>query len=340
MVTDKVLCSEDFESVYHFKDEVLGLEGLLVFTGKRPSIGGIRYLPGTSFDEALAVVSGLASAMSDKAFAAGLDADGVKMFIFRGEKTSAMLHVLGDYIESFGGCYIASIDIGTTPADIAVVGERTRYVSTGDPSLSTAKGVASAIYAYASLENIPISSLRVFVTGVCGAVGSRLAMLLRNRGVFVSGMDITTDADKIAYVKDLGVDLLSGDEFPEVHVFAPCARGGILNKTSIPLLKQAGIKAVIGSANCQLEDIKNDADAYRLHEAGILYAPDYVVNRGGLIFVGEQFGLVKDFEGELWQTGIIISKLFRLSRNMDQPTTIVARDYFDKRERNEGAGKA
>lgn len=330
MVTDIVLNHSDFDSIHHFKDENLGLEGLLIFTGTRPSIGGIRYLPGTSFDEAFTVVSGLASAMRDKAFAAGLDADGVKMFIFRGEKTTAMLHSLGDFVESLGGRYIASIDIGTTPSDIAILGERTRYVSTGDPSLSTAKGVASAIYAYANMDNISLGSLRVFITGVCGAVGSRLAMLLRNRGVMVSGMDITTDADKIAYVKDLGVELLTGDEFPQVDVFAPCARGGILNETSIPLLKQAGIKAVIGSANCQLKDTTNDA--YRLHKAGILYAPDYVVNRGGLIFVGEQFGLVKDFEGELWQTGIIISKLFRLSRRTDKPTTMVARDYFKKKE--------
>jgi leucine dehydrogenase len=335
MVTDMVLDSEGFESVHHFKDEKLGLEGLLVFTGKRPSIGGIRYLPGTSFDEAFKVVSGLASAMSMKAFAAGLNADGVKMFIFRGEKIPAMLHAVGDFVESFGGRYIASIDIGTNPADISMVGERTRFVSTGDPSLSTAKGVASAIYAYANMENIPLGSLRVFVTGVCGAVGSRLARLLLNRGVSVCGMDITTEADKIAYVKDIGVELTSGEEFPEVDVFAPCARGGILNQTSIPFLKQAGIKAVIGSANCQLSEIEKDA--IRLHEAGILYAPDYIVNRGGLIFVGEQFGLVKDFEGELWQTGVHISKIFKLSRHFNEPTTTVALDYFKKKEETAAA---
>lgn len=331
MITDMVLCSDGFESVHHFKDEELDLEGLLVFTGKRPSIGGIRYLPGTSFDEALAVVSGLASAMSMKAFAAGLNADGVKMFIFRGEKIPEMLHAVGDFVESFGGRYIASIDIGTNPTDIAMVGERTRFVSTGDPSLSTAKGVASAIYAYANMENISLGSLRVFITGVCGAVGSRLAMLLRNRGVTVLGNDITTDPVKIACVESIGVELLSvGDFLPQVHVFAPCARGGILNKMSIPLLKQAGIKAVIGSANCQLLD--SEGDALALHEAGILYAPDYIVNRGGLIFVGEQFGLVKDFEGELWQTGVHISKIFKLSRHFNEPTTTVALDYFKKKE--------
>lgn len=325
-----VLTRPGFESIHHFSDESLGLEGIIAFTGTRSSIGGIRYLPGTSFDDALGIVCGLASAMSMKAFAAGLNADGVKMFVFRGEKTPAILHALGDFVESLGGRYIASIDIGTTPDDIAILGERTRYVSNGEPSLATAKGVASAIYAYANMENIPLSSLRVFVTGVCGAVGSRLAMLLRNRGVTVLGNDITTDPVKIACVESIGVELISGDVFPHVHVYAPCARGGVLNKISIPLLKQSGIKAVIGSANCQLTDPEGDALA--LHEAGILYAPDYVVNRGGLIFVGEQFGLVKDYEGELWLTGVIISKLFKLSRQFNEPTTISALGYFKKKE--------
>ncbi|MBI2120598.1 MAG: amino acid dehydrogenase [Parcubacteria group bacterium] len=332
MITDTVLLKNDgFESIHHFKDAQLGLEGILAFTGLRPSIGGIRYLPGTSFDEALDEVCGLASAMSMKAFAAGLNADGVKMFVFRGEKTPAMLHAIGDFVESLQGRYIASIDIGTTPEDIAIVGERTQYVSTGDPSLSTAKGVASAIYAYANMENIPLADLRVFITGVCGAVGSRLAMLLRNRNVgAIYGKDITTDPEKIAYVESLGVELLRGDEFPFVHIYSPCARRSILNETTIPLLKQAGIQGVIGSANCQLKNVEQDA--LRLHEAGILYAPDYVVNRGGLIYVGEQFGLLKDFESELWQTGEIVSKLFKLSRELNQPTTLVAREYFKKKE--------
>lgn len=326
-----VLTHSGFESIHHFKDESLGLEGLLAFTGKRPSIGGIRYLPETSFEEALSVVCGLASAMSMKAFAAGLNADGVKMFVFRGEKNTAMLHALGDFIDSFNGRYIASIDMGTNKDDIAVIGERTKYVSSGEPSDSTARGVASAIYAYASLEKIPLAILSVFITGVCGAVGSKLAMLLRLRGVTVYGKDITTDPVKIAYVKSIGVELLSGDdELPYgVQVYSPCARGGVLNEETISNLERDGIQAVIGSANCQLED--DVQDALRLHRAGILYAPDYVVNRGGLIFVGKQFNLVKDYEGELWQTGIIISKLFCLSRKTNQPTTIVAQEYFSNK---------
>lgn len=330
MITDTVLTRTGFESVHHFRDESLGLEGLLALTGTRPSIGGIRYLPGTSFEEALKIVCGLASAMYKKAFAAGLNADGAKMFIFRGEKTSEMLHCVGDFVESLKGRYIASIDIGTNPDDIAIIGEKTQYVSTGDPSMSTAKGVASAIYAYANMDRIPLSDLSVFITGVCGAVGSRLAMLLRNRGVTVYGNDITEDPEKIAYVKGLGVELLPRDHFPSVRVFSPCARGGILHKTSIPLLAEAGIQAVIGSANCQLED--GEHDALRLHEAGVLYAPDYVVNRGGLIYVGEQFGLLKDFESELWQTGEHISKIFKQSRALNQPTTIVTHEYFHEKE--------
>jgi leucine dehydrogenase len=330
-----VLTRPGFESIHHFTDEDLGLEGLIAFTGTRPSIGGIRYLPGTSFDDALGIVCGLASAMYMKAFAAGLNADGVKMFVFRGEKTPEMLHALGDFVESLGGRYIASIDIGTTPDDIAIIGERTRFVSQGEPSLATAKGVASAVYAYANMENLPLSSLRIFITGVCGAVGSRLAALLRNRGVTVLGNDITTDPVKIACVESIGVELISGNVFPQVHIYAPCARGGVLNKISIPLLKQAGVRAVIGSANCQLADAETDARA--LHEADILYAPDYVVNRGGLIFVGEQFGLVKDYEGELWLTGVIISKLFKLSRQFNEPTTVTALDYFKKKEETAAA---
>lgn len=331
MITDTILSRPGFESIHHFKDESLGLEGLIAFTGTRPSIGGIRYRPGTLFAEAFRVVCELALAMAMKAFAAGLNADGVKTFIFRGEKTRAMLHALGDYIESFGGRVIVSIDMGFTPEDIAIIGERTRYVSTGDPSMSTAKGVASAIYAYANMDGIPLSELSVFITGICGAVGSRLAMLLVNRGVKVCGKDTTTDSEKIAVVKALGVELFSGDEFPTVHVYAPCTKGGILNQTSIPLLEKAGVLAVIGSANCQLED--TEQDALRLHEAGILYAPDYVVNRGGLIYVGEQFGLLKDFESQLWLTGGHISKIFKQSRMLDRPTTVVAHEYFHEKEK-------
>ncbi len=329
MITDTILARPGFESIHHFTDESLGLEGLIAFTGTRPSIGGIRYLPGTAFQEALDIVCGLASAMFLKAFAAGLNADGVKTFIFRGEKTRATLHALGDYIESFGGRVIASIDMGFTPEDIDVIGERTRYVSKGEPSLSTAKGVASAICAYADMERIPLSDLRVFITGVCGAVGSRLAMILRSQNVTVLGKDITDDSAKIAFVKSIGVELIDNDEFPRVHVYAPCAQGGILNEITIPLLKQAGIKADIGSANRQL---KNEQAAFLLHEAKILYAVDHIVNRGGLIFVGGQWGLVEDWERKISQTGEVIAEIFRLSRERNQPTTVVAMDYFKKKE--------
>ncbi|MBM3261376.1 hypothetical protein FJY93_03070 [Candidatus Kaiserbacteria bacterium] len=325
------IAHHDLEA-WHFAVDRLGLKGIDIFTGPRPSIGGIRWINGTSRDQAFTTVSGLALAMAEKSAQAGLPLDGVKMFVYAGEKSPDALRRVGEFIEFWQGRHIASVDMGTKLADMQIVRETTQYVSTVNPSPYTARGVASAMRTCTKLYGTKPSDLRVFVSGVCGEVGFSLAQELIRDGMQVLGNDITQDEDRIAAVKGLGVEFFSESRLPlpeeKVHVYAPCAGGGVLNRTTIPLLRQAGIWLVNGSANCQLAAGRSSAE--HMHILGIDWAKDDVTNRGGLLAVAHEFSLVTDMEGKINETGQIVFDLIELSHELDRPVSDVAREYFAK----------
>lgn len=287
------------EEVVFGHDPVSGLQAIIAIhsTALGPALGGTRFFPYPSEDDALADVLRLAEGMSLKSAAAGLDLGGGKAVIIgdpRTMKSERLLRAYGVLVESLGGRYITAEDVGTTTDDMAVVRRETEWVAglpselggTGDPSPATARGVAGAMRAVARRlwGSGDLSGRTVAVQGV-GKVGSSLVELLTKAGASTVIADIDEDAlDAVASAH--GSKVVDLDDIYDVDcdVFAPCALGGSLNEATIPRLRCA---AVVGSANNQLS-AEDDAD--RLVAHGVLYAPDFVANAGGIINIGTAIG--------------------------------------------------
>lgn len=286
-------------------------EELVVRTGRRsgapmavavhstalgPALGGLRLWRYVSVAEAVADVLRLASGMTLKAAAAGLDLGGGKGVICAPQTSSAlsrsgrreMLLDFGDLVESLDGRYITAEDVGTGTEDMAAVAERTDHVTGlpqdagggGDPSPFTAIGVEAAVRACVESRfgTTDLRGLGVTIIGL-GHVGSRLAMRLRAAGARLSVTDV--DDGKRDLAARLEARWLAPTEAirSDCDVLAPCALGGVIDEDGVHRLR-AGI--VCGAANNQLTD---DRLAEALADRGILYAPDFVVNAGGLIAV-------------------------------------------------------
>ncbi|HEX2153247.1 MAG TPA: amino acid dehydrogenase, partial [Acidimicrobiia bacterium] len=248
--------------------------------------------PYANEEDALVDVLRLAKAMAYKAACAGLDLGGGKAVIIgdpRTDKSERLFRAFGALVESLGGRYITAEDVGTTTHDMTLVRRETRWAlglpaaegGAGDPSPVTARGLYAAARATAQhLWGDPdLAGRKVVVQGV-GKVGTAFVQLLVEARAEV----LVTDAYQAAVdqaVNNFGVKPVDPDEAWTVpcDIFSPCALGAILNEDTIPRL---GCEAVVGSANNQLA---TEEDGERLAERDILYAPDFVVNAGGLINV-------------------------------------------------------
>jgi leucine dehydrogenase len=288
---------DEYEEVVHFHDAPTGLKAIVAIhsTLLGPALGGTRFYPFGSEDEALIDVLRLARGMTYKAAAAGLDLGGGKAVIIGNPerlKSEELLRAYGRFIDSLGGRYITSEDVGTYRDDMDLIRRETRWVTgvsealggSGDPSPVTAWGVFNGMKAAAqvALGNRPFDDLHVVVQGV-GKVGYHLAKYLVAAGARVTVSDVNVDAVGRA-VNELEVDTVEPDKShaAECDIFAPCAMGGVIRDDTLPELK---CKVLAGSANNQLERPEH-GDA--LHEMGILYAPDFVINAGGLINVADE----------------------------------------------------
>lgn len=282
------------EEVVFCYDKDSGLRAIIAVhnTTLGPALGGTRMWPYKSEEEALIDVLRLSKGMTYKASAAGLNLGGGKAVIIgdpKKDKTEAMFRTFGAYVNSLGGKYITAEDVGTTVHDMAYVFMETPFVTgipvsfggSGDPSPFTAHGVLMGIKAAAKqkLAVDDLKGLRVAVQGL-GNVGHNLVDYLVKEGAQVCVADI--DKDKVKKIGDrYGLKTLEPDAIvtSECDIFAPCALGGVINDQTIRQLK---CKIIAGGANNQLaEDRHGDA----LMELGILYAPDYVINSGGLMNV-------------------------------------------------------
>ena len=292
------------EEVLYGTDPVSGLKAIIAVhsTALGPALGGTRFFPYRNEDEALADVLRLSKAMTYKAAAAGLDLGGGKAVILGDpavDKNERLVRSYGRLVDSLGGRYITAEDVGTTAEDMVVISRETDHVSglpeehggSGDPSPATARGVVAAMRAVASRlwGSDELSGKTVAIQGV-GKVGMSLAERLHKAGANLIVTDVNPTAVDTA-VRAYGATAVGAAEIFDVEcdLFAPCAMGHAINERTIPRLRAAG---VAGSANNQLEV---PADADRLAEAGILYAPDFVVNAGGIINIGEEVG------GYTWQ---------------------------------------
>lgn len=292
------ISGDDYEQVVFCHDRATGLRAIVVIHSTRlgPALGGTRFYPYDDEDQALEDVIRLARAMTYKAAAAGLDLGGGKAVILGDPhivKNEQLLASYGRFVEALGGRYVTAEDVGTNQDDMDVIRRETRFVAgtspehggSGDPSLATAEGLVWAMKAVAHhlWSDISLKGRHVAVAGV-GKVGRSLVGRLVAEQAQVTIADV--DAGVVnALVEQFGVARAPVDKIHTVDcdIYAPCALGGALNRATIGEL---GCRAVVGSANNQLADL---GCADTLQDAGVLYAPDYIVNAGGLIAIAEQW---------------------------------------------------
>lgn len=291
--------TETHESVHFGVDHATGLKAIVAIhsTALGPSLGGTRFYPYPDEQAALVDVLRLSKGMTYKAAAAGLAQGGGKAVIIGDPAELAsdeLFRAYGRFVDGLAGRYITAEDVGTTVADMEVVSTQTKFVSglpienggSGDPSPGTARGVLASMRALSKhlWGTDDLHGRKVAVKGV-GKVGHALVEMLANRGVELVVADVNPEATDAA-AKEFGAKVVAVDEIHKTacDVFAPCALGADLNDTTIPDL---ACTAVIGSANNQLAVPE---DAGRLADRGILYAPDFVVNAGGIINIAAEVG--------------------------------------------------
>ena len=289
--------SAGHEEVLYGTDPASGLRTIIAIhsTALGPALGGTRFFPYQSESDALADVLRLAEAMTYKAAVAGLELGGGKAVIVgdpSATRKERLLRAYGRTVDSLGGRYITAEDVGTTTEDMLTIRKETRWVTgipevyggSGDPSPATARGVLAAMQAIARRlwGEDDLTTRSVAVLGV-GKVGSSLVERATKAGAHTIVADIDPAATA-AMAERYGSDVVGVEDIydADVDFFAPCALGGVLNEASIARLR---CRAVVGSANNQLAD---ERDADRLGARGILYAPDFVVNAGGIINIAEE----------------------------------------------------
>ncbi|KIC37700.1 amino acid dehydrogenase [Ruegeria sp. ANG-R] len=316
-----IVDAPEHERVVEFKDNSVGLLGYIAIhsTQRGPAAGGVRMRPYGHPAEALNDALRLARGMTFKNAAADLPLGGGKAVIIgdpQMDKSPALLQAFGRAVHSLNGLYWTAEDMGMTPEDMAHIGSETEFVAglaegefaSGDPSPITARGIFNAIRVTAQhrFGLAGLNGLTVSVQGL-GHVGEHLCQLLHDAGAQLIVTDIDTrQATRVAErfaAQAVAPDAIYG---VEADIFAPCAIGGVLNETSIPLLK---VGAVAGGANNQLA---RDEDAQLLHQRGILYAPDFVANGGGIVNVATE--ILRVAEREVWVAG----RLQALEQTMDR----------------------
>ncbi len=284
------------EQVVFCYSEEAGLRAIIAIhdTTLGPALGGCRMWPYESEEEALVDVLRLSMGMTYKNAAMGLDAGGGKAVIIgdpRKDKSELLFRAFGRFVQSLGGRYITAEDVGITPQDMRWVREETEFVvglpeGSGDPSPATAFGVYRGMKACARwvFGNESLKGKVIAVQGV-GHVGYHLLRHLHDEGAKLVVCDLYPDRVERA-VSEMNAEAVGVDEIYDVEcdIFAPCALGAVINDQTLPRLK---CRIVAGAANNQLAEQRH-GDA--LEERGILYAPDFIINGGGVINVYDEFG--------------------------------------------------
>lgn len=330
---------DDHERVLFCRDAATGLSAIIAIhsTALGPAAGGCRLWRYESEAAALHDVLRLSQGMSYKNAMANLTFGGGKAVILKTadfEPRDALFEKYGEFVEQLGGSYITAEDVGMSVEIMETIARRTEYVTGlpqkagqagGDPSPKTAWGIYKGIEAAVrfKLSRDDLDGLTVAVQGI-GHVGYSLCRYLAEAGAKLIVADI--NEQRVAAVREeFGAAAVGLDEilFQEADVVSPCALGAILNEKSIPKLRTA---IVAGSANNQLETA---ADGQRLADAGILYAPDYVINAGGIINVAaEYFGTANDEEviPQIEAIGPRLTQIFEQSAATGRPTNAIADD--------------
>ena len=328
---------DDHERVVFCRDAATGLKAIIAIhsTVLGPAAGGCRLWAYDSDDAALTDALRLSQGMSYKNAMAGLRFGGGKAVIIKTPEfaaTDELFQKFGDFVEMLNGSYITAEDVGMSVSIMETIARSTSYVSGlpqkeghagGDPSPKTSYGIFKGIEAAVrfKLDRDSVAGLTVAVQGV-GHVGYYLCKYLHEAGASLIVADI--DAARVARVCDEFSATTAGLDdilYQDVEVLAPCALGAILHADSIPRLRA---RIVAGGANNQLAA---GMDGQRLMDADILYAPDYVINGGGIINVAsEYYGDVDDEEvmQRVAEIGPRLSGIFEEAKRSGQPTSVIA----------------
>jgi leucine dehydrogenase len=335
----------EHEQIVHVADAARGLRAIIAIhsTALGPAIGGCRILPYADEASALRDVLRLSQGMTLKAAVAGVPFGGAKMVVMadaQRPKSPALLRAVGAAIERLGGRFITGEDVGTTVDDMAEIKTMTDYVmglperlgGSGDPSPNTALGCFVGIRAAVRhrLGADSLEGIRVAVQGL-GNVGWNLCHLLDDAGAKLTVTDIRTELVEKAARAFQAARVPGPDDIhrADVEVFAPCALGAVINETTLPDLKAV---IVAGAANNQLADEVRHGRLLR--ERGILYAPDYVINAGGVI----QLALERhkgfdhaEVDGRVRAIGDTLSEIFAHADRAQIPTSLAARELAQAR---------
>ncbi len=283
------------EQIVFCHDAASGLKAIIAIhdTTRGPSLGGCRMWPYASEDEALTDVLRLARGMTYKSALADLPYGGGKAVIIGDShtmKSEALFLAMGRFVDTLGGRYVIAEDVGISVEDVEIMARTTRHVAgthaagAGDPSPATAYGVLMGIRAAMAhkLGRDTLSGAHVAVQGL-GHVGYHLCHGLAEAGARLTVSDI--DADAVARAcTEFSAKAVAPEAIYDVaaDVFAPCALGAVIDDQTIPRLQTS---IIAGSANNQLAEPRHGIELAR---RGILYAPDYVINAGGVVFISHE----------------------------------------------------
>lgn len=328
---------EGHEGVHAFFDEKTGLKSIIAIhsTARGPAAGGCRMWDYSSADAAVTDALRLSRGMSYKNAMADLDFGGGKAVIIgdsRSQKTPELFEAFGRAVDSLNGRYWTAEDVGVSPSDLESTRKTTRFVAgleghaaaSGDPSPVTAEGVFRGVRLCVERAlNRDLKGVRVAIQGV-GHVGAYLAEKLHAAGAQLIIADVNQTALNDVAAKT-GAEIVPTDAIFDVEadVFAPCALGGAISNATLPRLK---VKVIAGGANNQLADAMIGQTVF---DRGILYAPDYVINGGGIINVAAEIRALEAggaFDGQ-W----VSTKLDRLAQTLAE---VIDQSIAEKRPAN------
>jgi leucine dehydrogenase len=328
---------EGHEGVHAFFDEKTGLKSIIAIhsTARGPAAGGCRMWDYSSADAAVTDALRLSRGMSYKNAMAELDLGGGKAVIIgdsRSQKTPELFEAFGRAVDSLNGRYWTAEDVGVSPADLESTRKTTRFVAgleghaaaSGDPSPVTAEGVFRGVRLCVERAlNRDLKGVHVAIQGV-GHVGGYLAEKLHAAGAVLTIADVNQTALNAVAAKT-GATIVSTDAIFDVEadVFAPCALGGAISAATLPRLKA---RIIAGAANNQLADAMIGQAVF---DRGVLYAPDYVINGGGIINVAAE---IRGLEaGAAFDGDWVAAKLDRLAQTLAE---VIDQSIAEKRPAN------
>ena len=335
---------DDHEQVVFASDKTTGLKTIIAVhnTNLGPSLGGCRMWPYDSEQDAIRDVLRLSRGMTYKSALANLPLGGGKSVILgdpRRQKTPEFFRAMGRVVEQLGGRYIVAEDVGTSPEDMEHIASQTQHVGgindgkdparTGDPSPFTAYGVFIGLKEAVRFKygNDDLNGMRVAVQGL-GHVGYHLCRMLHGAGAKLIVADLNEDSVKAA-TEEFGAKAVPVSEIlsVEADILAPCALGGVITDQTIEGLK---VGVIAGAANNQLE---HDRHGEMLREVGILYAPDYVINAGGVVEVHycREGKSVAETNKHIEGIGETVREIFERAKQQNLSTGFVADRLAEER---------